>query len=85
MERRSIRLEDERTAFSIWYVSSTLSVTDLLSLEQIGPIIRINPHELHVIDPEYIDEIFAGAGRKRDKYKWVTRMATSISFVGPVA
>jgi hypothetical protein len=42
-----------------------------------GPIIRINPHEIHINDPGYIDEIYAGAPKKRDKYKWIARMVAS--------
>ena len=36
-----------------------------------GPIVRINPYEIHINDPEYIDEVYAGASKKRDKYRWV--------------
>lgn len=34
-----------------------------------GPLIRINPNELHCIDPAFIDSIYAssGSGKKRDK------------------
>lgn len=32
-----------------------------------GPIVRINPHEVHCNDAQFIDEIYAVGGRKRDK------------------
>lgn len=38
-----------------------------------GPIIRINPFEIHIIDPEYIDQIYAVSSKSRDKYKWAHR------------
>lgn len=41
-----------------------------------GPIIRINPHEIHINDPEYIDEVYAGSSKKRDKYRWMKRMTS---------
>ena len=35
----------------------------------VGPIIRIRPEVLHVNDPEFIDQLFGSAGKRRDKYK----------------
>jgi hypothetical protein len=33
-----------------------------------GPVIRINPDELHCSDPAFTDEIYASSGRVRDKW-----------------
>jgi hypothetical protein len=33
-----------------------------------GPIVRINPNEVHILDTSYYDEIYAAASKKRDKY-----------------
>ncbi|KAG4434747.1 hypothetical protein IFR05_009773 [Cadophora sp. M221] len=32
-----------------------------------SPIIRISPHELHIIDPDFYELLFTGANSKRDK------------------
>ena len=40
-----------------------------------GPIVRVNPHELHVNDPEFIEILFTGPGKRRDKDRWVGRAA----------
>ncbi|ERF75987.1 hypothetical protein EPUS_01353 [Endocarpon pusillum Z07020] len=38
-----------------------------------GPVIRINPHEIHCNDPEFIDDIYSGPSRKTDKYRFTGR------------
>lgn len=41
--------------------------------EKYGPIVRINPQEVHIQTPSYYDEIYAGGGRRRDKWEWFTK------------
>ncbi|KAK3936257.1 cytochrome P450 [Diplogelasinospora grovesii] len=35
--------------------------------EKYGPVVRINPREVHIKDPHFYDEVYAPASRKRDK------------------
>lgn len=41
--------------------------------EKYGPIVRINPIHLHIKDPNYLDEIYAGGKRKRNRDPWYYR------------
>ncbi|KIW89319.1 uncharacterized protein Z519_10173 [Cladophialophora bantiana CBS 173.52] len=50
-----------------------------------GPIVRINPYELHIDDPEYYDEVYTGPTKPRDKWAWSAAMfGNSSSHFGSV-
>ena len=34
---------------------------------------RINPHEIHINDLYFLDDLYTGSAKKRDKYKWSGR------------
>ncbi|KAA8563978.1 hypothetical protein EYC84_011979 [Monilinia fructicola] len=54
--------------------------------DKYGPIIRINPWELHINDPEYYDELYVAGGKKRDKYLYFTKQfGNSESMIGTVS
>jgi cytochrome P450 len=40
--------------------------------EKYGPIIRINPYELHVSSPEFIEKLYTGPGKRRHRWSWMT-------------
>ncbi|CAO1599046.1 hypothetical protein XANCAGTX0491_002791 [Xanthoria calcicola] len=43
--------------------------------EKYGPLVRINPYEIHIHDPEFIDEVYPGSSvRRTEKYEWAMRM-----------
>jgi hypothetical protein len=50
---------------TLWKKSNLLHA--IVGLIQIGPIVRINPHELHIKDPNYYEEIYPSGTRRREK------------------
>jgi cytochrome P450 len=48
--------------------SLVAKLTRYIYIYTIGPIIRITPHELHVKDAHFYDEIYAASTRKTEKY-----------------
>jgi hypothetical protein len=58
---------NQEDARDIWYVDSHVDVNQSPQVNCSGPIVRINPHEVHCSDISFADEIYAVGGRKRDK------------------
>lgn len=51
-----------------------------------GPIIRINPNELHIDDPDYYDTVYPGPSKQTEKYPpAAARFGNSLSVFGTVA
>ncbi|KAK8090352.1 cytochrome P450 [Apiospora hydei] len=52
--------------------------------DRYGPIIRINPYELHVRDPDFYEVLYSGPGQgRRDKWSWSVGMfSNSLSAFG---
>ncbi|RDW57302.1 hypothetical protein BP5796_12752 [Coleophoma crateriformis] len=61
-----------------FYYDVVKTGTYIFEIEKIhktyGPIVRINPYELHVNDPNFYEELYAGGGKKRNKYGWFVRV-----------
>jgi cytochrome P450 len=50
-----------------------------------GPIVRINPYELHIDDPEFYDEVYSGPATRRDKWPWFYKLfGSTLSMFGTI-
>ncbi|OQE21558.1 hypothetical protein PENFLA_c014G03393 [Penicillium flavigenum] len=47
--------------------------------DKYGPILRINPHELHIKDPSYYDTLYGGPLNKRDRLPSFTQTGLPLS------
>ncbi|KAF2446804.1 putative P450 monooxygenase [Karstenula rhodostoma CBS 690.94] len=48
-----------------------------------GPVVRINPEELHIADPASYDSVYVGPGRSTEKWEYSARMfGTTTAAVG---
>lgn len=41
--------------------------------EEYGDVIRINPWEVHVLDPDFHNDLYGGASRPRDKWEFYAK------------
>lgn len=62
-----------------WQLPKSVLTLTMRYIHRPGPVVRINPEELHFNDIAFVDEIYAGRGRKRDK-----QMHSLGSMAGPI-
>ena len=70
-------MENQGVARKVWYVlfgkpNSHETAAYLLYIT--GPILRINPEELHIDDPDFYDQVYVGSSRRTTKWYWSAKM-----------
>jgi hypothetical protein len=74
---------DSKIARGIWYLpfSPATSCCGLLTFI-LGPIVRINPYELHVNDPSFVTQLYPSAAKTVEKWAWSAGMfgSTDMAF-----
>ena len=62
------QLEKYHAKYGEWYDQIRLCLTTETFP---GPLIRINPYEVHILDKDFIDELYVGhSKRKSNKWAW---------------
>jgi len=68
-------------AISLWYefyfdvIQRGRYIWQIQKMHQkYGPIVRINPYELHIDDDEFYNELYGGPSRRHDKWEWSAKM-----------
>ena len=60
-------------------VSDTISSLKASLNQRPGPVIRINPYEVHIMDSDFLNELYVGANKgKVDKWDWAVHLTSSV-------
>ena len=77
MATRKVCLQDRGDAQEIWYKSPTTILPYFFYRhlsERTGKIVRINPHEVHIDDPDFYHKFYQSS-RKLKKYPWYYKVS----------